>query len=154
MRCAGYKSAPHTMSTMVAWCRKNLKKASTMKNGDVLTRTNHIGICVDIKGKKLVANAHFLDHGGTYPIIQAIGKFTDIWRPEGLSYFSRGDIFTEIKHLKLFLNWYGDYGLNPDKYNIGNKTEAAINDFRTKEGLKPNGRFDEEALKAAKAVKK
>lgn len=157
LRAAGYKDAPHAMSKMIAWCKKHLKAVKEMKNGDIVTRANHVAIALDLKGKMLVANAHYQMQGGTYPIIQTIksaGGFTQIWRPEGLSYFSRGDTFTEIKHLKQFLNWYGNYGLNPDKYNIGNKTEAAINDFRTKEGMKPNGRFDEECLKKAKEARK
>lgn len=153
LKCAGYKSAPHTMSTMVAWCKKHLKKVSKMQNGDVLTRTNHVMIVVDVKGKKRVANAHFLDHGGTYGIIQAVGKHTHIWRPSGVSYFSKGDTFTDVKKLKKYLNWYGDYGLNVN-YDFDTPTENAVKDFQAKEGLPVTGEFGAEELKAAKAVTK
>jgi len=153
LKCSGYKSAPHTMSTMVSWCKKHLKSVSKMQNGDVLTRTNHVMICVDLKGKKRVANAHFQDHGGTYGIIQAVGKHTHIWRPTGTSYFSKGDTFTAVKYMKRFLNWYGGYGLK-DNYKFGKKTEAAVKDFQKKEGLEVTGRFGSKELKKARAIKK
>ena len=152
LRCAGYKKAPHAMSKMVAWCRENLAKVSSPQNGDILTRTNHVMVCVDIRGKKRVANAHFLDHGGTYGIIEKPGKYTNVWRPRGRSYFSLGDTFTEMKNLKAFLNWYGNYNLHG--YTFGAKTESAIKDFQTKEGLEPTGRFTEKELAAAKAVRR
>lgn len=153
LKRAGYKSAPHTMATMVSWCRKNLKKVGTKQNGDILTRTNHVMVVVDLKGHKLVANAHFLDHGGTYGIVQKVGKYTDIWRPEGLSYFSKGDIFTDVKKLKRFLNWYGGYNLK-DSYFFGTQTEKAVKDFQQKEGLKVTGKFGVNELNKAKAVTK
>lgn len=153
LKCAGYKSAPHTMSTMVAWCRKHLKKVSSLQNGDILTRTNHVMVVVDIRGHKRVANAHFLDHGGTYGIIEKIGKHTDIWRPEGDSCFSLGDTFTDVKKLKKYLNWYGNYGLKIT-YDFDPATEIAVMDFQAKEGLPVTGEFGAEELKAAKAVTK
>lgn len=153
LKLAGYKSAPHTMSTMVAWCRKHLKKVSSLQNGDILTRTNHVMVVVDIRGKKRVANAHFLDHGGTYGIIEKIGKHTDIWRPEGDSCFSLGDTFTDVKKLKKYLNWYGNYGLKIT-YDFDPATEIAVMDFQAKEGLPVTGEFGAEELKAAKAVTK
>lgn len=153
LKCAGYKSAPHAMSKMVAWCKKHLKAVKTMQNGDILTRTNHVMICVDIKGKKRVANAHFQDHGGTYGIIQSVGKYTNIWRPSGTSYFSKGDTFTDVRRLQRFLNWYGEYKLKED-YIFGDKTEAAVKDFQTKEGLTASGRFGSAELTAAKKVRK
>ena len=152
LKCAGYKSAPHTMSTMVAWCRKHLKKASSLQNGDILTRTNHVMVVVDIRGKKRVANAHFLDHGGTYGIIEKVGKYTDIWRTDKLSYFSLGDEFTDMKYLKRFLNWYGNYNLKG--YTFGEKTLNAVKDFQTKEGLTVDGKFGEKCLKRAKETRK
>ena len=149
LRGAGYAKAPHAMSKMVGWCSRHLKKVSSMQNGDVLTRVNHVMICVDIKGKKLVANAHYQTSGGTYGIIQGISKYTNIWRPAGLSYFSKGDTFTDVKKLKMFLNWYGDYGL-AETYSFGDKTEAAVMDFQAKQGLKQTGRFGSEELIKAK----
>lgn len=153
LKLAGYKSAPHTMSTMVAWCRKHLKKVSSLQDGDILTRTNHVMVVVDIRGHKRVANAHFLDHGGTYGIIEKIGKHTDIWRPEGDSCFSLGDTFTDVKKLKKYLNWYGNYGLKIT-YDFDHATEIAVMDFQAKEGLPVTGEFGAEELKAAKAVTK
>lgn len=153
LKCAGYKSAPHAMSKMVAWCRTHLKAAKTIQNGDILTRTNHVMIVVDLKGKKMVANAHYQDHGGTYGIIQSIGKYTKIWRPKGTSYFSKGDTFTDVRRLQRFLNWYGNYGLTDD-YVYGTKTEDAVKDFQKKEGLTVNGRFGTEELAQAKRVRK
>ena len=153
LKCAGYKTAPHAMSKMVAWCRTHLKAAKTMQNGDVLTRTNHVMICVDLKGKKMVANAHYQDHGGTYGIIQSIGKYTKIWRPKGTSYFSKGDTFTDVRKLQRFLNWYGNYGLAED-FIFGTQTEDAVKDFQKKEGLTVNGRFGSEELAQAKRVRK
>lgn len=152
LKRAGYKDAPHAMSKMVAWCRENLAKVSSPQNGDILTRTNHVMVVVDLKGKKRVANAHFLDHGGTYGIIENPGKYTNVWRPRGRSYFSIGDTFTEMKKLKAFLNWYGNYNLHG--YTFGAKTENAIKDFQKKEGLEPTGRFTETDLAKAKAVRK
>ena len=152
LKRSGYKSAPHTMSTMVAWCRRHLKKVSSLQNGDILTRTNHVMVCVDIRGKKRVANAHFLDHGGTYGIIEKVGQHTDIWRPDCPSYFSYGDEFADMKYLKRFLNWYGGYGLRG--YTFGDKTREAVKDFQTKEGLTVDGKFGAESLKKAKAVAK
>lgn len=151
LRCSGYKDAPHAMSQMVNWCRKNLKSVTKMQNGDILTRTNHVMICVDLKGKMRVANAHFQDHGGTYGIIQSVGKHTHIWRPTGTSYFSKGDTFTDVKKLQKFLNWYGQYDIKED-YVFGTKTEEAVCDFQTKEGLNVTGRFGPDELKKAKVV--
>lgn len=151
LRRAGYKKAPHAMSKYVNWCGRHLKSVSTLQNGDILTRTNHIMVVVDIKGKKRVANAHFLDHGGTYPVIEKTGSYTKIWRPEGDSYFSLGDTFTDVRKLQKFLNWYGDYGLALD-YEYGVKTEAAVKDFQTKEGLKVTGRFTADDLQKARAI--
>lgn len=154
LKCSGYKSAPHAMSKMVAWCKKHLKAVKTMQNGDILTRTNHVMIVVDLKGKKRVANAHFQDHGGTYGIIQAVGKYTNIWRPSGVSYFSKGDTFTDVKKLQKFLNWYGGYGLKED-YAFSSATESAVKDFQKREGLEViNGRFGSKELAKAKACKK
>ena len=152
LKCAGYKSAPHTMSTMVAWCRRHLKKVSSPQNGDILTRTNHVMVFLELRGKKRVANAHFLDHGGTYGIIEKVGQHTDIWRPDCPSYFSYGDEFTDMKYLKRFLNWYGGYGLRG--YTFGDKTREAVKDFQTKEGLTVDGKFGSESLARAKAVTK
>ena len=152
LKLAGYKSAPHTMSTMVAWCRRHLKKVGTPQNGDILTRTNHVMVCVDIRGKKRVANAHFLDHGGTYGIIEGMGHYTNVWRTNKLTSFSEGDEFTDVKRLKAFLNWYGNYGLKG--YTYGEKTINAVKDFQAKEGLKIDGKFGAESLARAKAVKK
>ena len=153
LKCAGYKTAPHAMSKMVAWCRKNLKAVKTMQNGDVITRTNHVAIVVDLKGKKRVANAHYQTNGGTYGIIQAVGKYTNIWRPEGTSYFSKGDTFTDVKRLQKFLNWYGGHGLYnlAEDYVFGTKTEEAVKDFQKKEGLEVTGRFGTAELKKAKS---
>ena len=148
LRASGYKKAPHTMSTMVSWCRKNLKAVSCLQNGDILTRTNHIMICVDLNGHKYVANAHFLDHGGTYGIIEKVGKYTNIWRPTGTSYFSKGDTFTDVRKLKKFLNWYGGYGLK-DSYIFGTPTQKAVKDFQRREGLKQTGKFGADELKKA-----
>lgn len=152
LKLAGYRSAPHTMSTMVDWCRRNLTRASSIKNGDILTRTNHVMVVVDLRGKKRVANAHFLDHGGTYGIIQKIGQYTHIWRTNKMSYFSEGDEFTDMKYLKNFLNWYGNYGLKG--YTFGEKTLNAVKDFQTKEGLTVDGKFGAECLKRAKEIRK
>lgn len=153
LQLAGYTSAPHAMSKFVAWCKNKLKKVSTLQNGDILTRTNHIMVLVDLKGKKYVANAHYQTDGGTYGIIEKVGNYTNIWRPEGLSYLSKGDTFTAVKYLQSFLNWYGGYGLAID-YSFGAKTEAAVKDFQKKEGLTIDGKFGSASLAKAKAVKK
>lgn len=153
LKLSGYKHAPHAMSKFVAWCRRNLKKVSSLQNGDILTRTNHIMVVVDLKGKKRVANAHFLDHGGTYPVIEKIGAYTNIWRTEGVSYFSKGDTFTDVRKLKKVLNWYGGYGLTLD-YDFDNLTEYAVKDFQRQEGLPVNGRFGQDDLDRMKAVRK
>lgn len=153
LRASGYKDAPHAMSQMVSWCRKNLKSASKVQNGDVLTRTNHVMIAVDLEGKMYVANAHYQDHGGTYGIIEKVGSHTNIWRTDKLSYISKGDTFTCVKDMKMFLNWYGNYGLKPN-YAFGKKTTAAVKDFQKREGLKVTGKFGTDELKKAKAVKK
>ena len=153
LRGSGYKDAPHAMSQMVTWCRKNLKSASRIQNGDILTRTNHVMIAVDLEGKMYVANAHYQDHGGTYGIIEKVGSHTNIWRTDKLSYISKGDTFTCVKDMKMFLNWYGNYGLKAN-YAFGRKTTEAVKDFQRREGLKVTGKFGADELKKAKAVKK
>ena len=152
LKRSGYKKAPHAMSKMVAFCKRSLKPVSHPQNGDILTRTNHVMVCVDIKGRKLVANAHFLTMGGTYGYIEKPSHYTDIWRPMTESYFSEGDIFTDMKHLKAFLNWYG--GHNLQGYTFGSKTKQAVMDFQAKEGLEVTGRFGAKELERAKAVRK
>ena len=152
LKRSGYKKAPHAMSKMVAFCKRSLKPVSHPQNGDILTRTNHVMVCVDIKGRKLVANAHFLTMGGTYGYIEKPSQYTDIWRPMTESYFSEGDIFTDMKHLKEFLNWYG--GHNLQGYTFGPKTKQAVMDFQAKEGLEVTGRFGAKELERAKAVRK
>ena len=144
------------MAKFVEWCRKNLTAVSKPKNGDILTRSNHIMIYVSLKGKGRYANAHYNLSGGRYGAIEnrkTVGGYTHIWRPKGLSYFSKGDTFTDVKKLKKYLNWYGDYGLNVN-YDFDTPTENAVKDFQTKEGLPVTGKFGAEELKAAKAVTK
>lgn len=152
LRCSGYKKAPHAMSKMVSWCRKHLKRVKTAQNGDILTRTNHVMIFLELSGKKFVANAHFLNMGGTYGYIEKPSHYTDIWRPSGLSYFSKGDKFTDVKYLRRYLNWYGDYGLDENKYTYNEAVERAVKDFQTREGLEVTGRFTEKELERAKLI--
>lgn len=152
LKRSGYKKAPHAMSKMVAFCKRSLKPVSCPQNGDILTRTNHVMVFLELRGKKRVANAHFLDHGGTYGIIERVGQHTDIWRPDCPSYFSYGDEFTDMKYLKRFLNWYGNYNLKG--YTFGEKCLNAVKDFQTKEGLTVDGKFGSESLARAKAVTK
>lgn len=155
LKCAGYKNAVHAMAKFVEWCRKNLKAVKTVHNGDILTRTNHIMIAVDLRGKMRYANAHYSLRGGCYPAIESrkvVGSYTHIWRPEGVSYFSYGDEFTDMKCLKEFLNWYGDYGLKG--YTFGEKCLEAVKDFQAKEGLKITGEFGEIELAKAKEIRK
>ena len=154
LKCAGYKNAVHAMAKFVNWCKRNLTKVSKPKNGDILTRTNHIMIFVQLKGKDLFANAHYSLHGGCYPAIESrkvVGSYNNIWRPKGLSYFSKGDTFTDVKKLQKFLNWYGGYGLRED-YVYGNLTEYAVKDFQKNEGLEVTGRFTEKELEIAKLI--
>lgn len=156
LKCSGYKNAVHAMAKFVPWCKKNLEHVKSPKNGDILTRTNHIMVFVTLKGKGRYANAHYALRGGCYGAIESkhiVGKYDDIWRPKGLSYFSRGDTFTDVKRLKYFLNWYGNYGLK-DSYKFGVPTEKAVMDFQEKEGLKVTGKFGPAELAKAKAVRK
>lgn len=153
LKNSGYKSAPHQMSKMVSWCRKNLKKVDKIQNGDIGTRTNHVEIFLDLKGRKYVANAHYQNHGGTYGIIEKVGSYTAIWRPDCPSVLEKGDKFTSVIHLQRFLNWYGNYGIKED-YIYGNKTVKAVEDFQKKEGLSVTGIFTAKDLEAAKKVRK
>lgn len=152
LKCSGYKKAPHAMSKMVAWCRKHLKRVKTAQNGDILTRTNHVMIFLELNGKKFVANAHFLNMGGTYGYVEKPSHYTDIWRPSGLSYFSKGDKFTDVKYLRRYLNWYGQYGLDEDRYDFNENVERAVKDFQTREGLEVTGKFGKAEIERAEVV--
>lgn len=68
-------------------------------------------------------------------------------------YLGRGNKGTKVAYLQEFLNWYGDYGLKVDK-DFGPKTEAAVEDFQSKEGLIVDGKFGEKSLAKAKKAKK
>ena len=49
-----------------------------------------------------------------------------------------GEVSDRVADLQNFLNWYGNYGLNPDR-EFGDKTLAAFKDFQSKEGLVADG---------------
>ena len=108
---------------------------------------------LELKGGNYVANAHHEKNGGTYGIIEKVCSYTSAFRPNGVSYFSKGDTFTEVKNLQKFLNWFGGYELKED-YIFGKATENAVKDFQDKCGLKITGRFGETELKKAKTIKK
>jgi len=153
LRLSGYSKTPRGLSDQKTWLPKNLTAVSSLKNGDVLYRSNHVAIYVELKGGKYVANAHHEKHDGAYGIIEKLCKYTKAYRPKGDSYFSKGDTFTEVKNLQKFLNWYGGYKLAED-YIFGSATENAVKDFQKKEGLSVTGKFGATELAKAKAVKK
>ena len=68
-------------------------------------------------------------------------------------YFKVGDTGSEVKKLQSFLNWYGDYKLVVDG-DLGSKSQTAIKDFQTKEGLTADGLFGKSSLNKAKEVVK
>lgn len=155
LRASGVdKSFPRGLAEQHPWLKKKYKKVSSKQNGDIVSRTNHIAIVVDLKGVKRYANAHHETNGGTYGIVEAKGSFNNIYRPNTkLTALQKGDKFTSVKDLKKFLNWYGGYGLK-ENYNFAELTEKAVIDFQKREGLEGDGKFGVESLARAKKVKK
>jgi peptidoglycan hydrolase-like protein with peptidoglycan-binding domain len=80
-------------------------------------------------------------YSGTFPKLHSRG------------YFKKGDKGTQVERLQKFLNWFGDYKLDPDGI-FGNKTLAAVMDFQKKNNLDIDGLFGKESLKKAKSIKK
>lgn len=155
LRASGVdKKFPRGLSEQIPWLKKNYKTTSNAKNGDILLRSNHIAIAVDIKGTLYVANAHHEAYGGTYGIIEKKGSFSKIYRPdaEGTA-LRKGDKFIDVEYLQKFLNWYGGYKLVID-CDFGDATKNAVMDFQKKEGLTIDGEFGKESLKKAKTIKK
>ena len=153
LRASGYKKAPRGLREQKKWIPKNLTKVSKIRNGDILLRSNHVAVFLELKGKKFVANAHHEKNGGTYGIVEKICKYSNAYRPKGSSYFSKGDTFTDVKKLQKFLNWYGGYKLKED-YIFGSATDKAVRDFQKKTGLAVTGKFGADELKKARAIKK
>ena len=153
LRSSGYKKAPRGLKEQKKWLPKNLTRVSTIRNGDILLRSNHVAVFLELKGGKYVANAHHEKHDGTYGIVEKLCKYERAYRTSGVSYFSKGDTFTEVKNLQKFLNWYGGYKLAED-YVYGTATENAVKDFQKKNGLSVTGKFTATDLKKAKAIKK
>ena len=153
LRRSGYSKAPRGLKEQKKWIPKHLSKVSAIRNGDILLRSNHVAVFLELKGGKYVANAHHEKHDGTYAIVEKICSYNEAFRPKGNSYFSKGDTFTQVKNLKKFLNWYGGYKLTED-YSFETATENAVKDFQKKTGLSVTGKFGEPELKKAKAVKK
>lgn len=153
LRASGYKKAPRGLREQKKWIPKNLTKVSKIRNGDILLRSNHVAVFLELKGQKFVANAHHEKNGGTYGIVEKICKYSNAYRPKGSSYFSKGDTFTDVKKLQKFLNWYGGYKLQED-YIFGSATDKAVRDFQKKTGLAVTGKFGADELKKARAIKK
>ena len=153
LRASGYSKAPRGLKEQKSWLGKNLTRVKSIRNGDILLRSNHVAVFLELKGGKYVANAHHEKNGGTYGIIEKICKYDKAYRPGGNSYFSKGDTFTQVKALQKFLNWFGGYKLAED-YIFGKATENAVKDFQKKMGLSVTGRFGETELKKAKAYKR
>lgn len=78
------------------------------------------------------------------------GKFPTLSKSECIG---KGDKGEKVRLLQLFLNWYGNYGLIVDS-DCGKKSESAIKNFQTSEGLKVDGLFGEKSLAKAKKVKR
>lgn len=80
-------------------------------------------------------------YSGTFPTLPKRG------------YFQKGDKGVQVGNLQLFLNWYGNYGLEVDK-SLGEKTKSAIEKFEKSENLKVDGLFGSACLTKAKSIKK
>lgn len=130
---------PRGLQEQKPYLKKNFKKVSVAKGGDVVHRKNHIGICVELKGVKFVANAHYVQDGGTYPVIERFRNFNTYYRPPYKpSYLSKGDTFTPVRVLQEFLRWHGAYKGAID-CSFGAKTDEAVRHYQLKRGLKVDG---------------
>lgn len=68
-------------------------------------------------------------------------------------WFTSGDKGKEVRRLQLFLNWYGDYGLDVDS-EVGRQTINAVRMYQGREKLKVDGAFGQECLKRARTVRR
>ncbi len=144
------KKFPRGLDGQIPFLRKHAKKlrVAKPKSGDIVHRNNHIAIWLSLNGEDYVANAHFKQDGGTYGIIEKSSNFNKYYRPPYKpTYLMKGDIFTSVKYLQQFLNWYGNYGLVVD-CSFGPKTESAVRAYQRAKKLKITGVVDVATLKA------
>lgn len=132
-----------------------LKKTSDMIAGDVGVYTGkvkgaHIWIGL---GGGLIAEANhtakYFEHIGTDNYTSSGKKVWGIYRACVPSAIIKGDKGTEVTKLQKFLNWFGNYKLDPDGI-CGYKTEAAIIDFQKRKGITADGAFGSASLAMAK----
>lgn len=126
---------------------KDFKKVTgTPKAGDILCSDSHIAISRG--GNKVVHAGHEDDNNinskswnssiceGTW------SKYTSVYRYVGsvdvVMPLRHGEVSDRVADMQKFLNWYGKYGLNPDR-EFGDKTLAAFKDFQKREGLVADG---------------
>ena len=80
-------------------------------------------------------------YSGAFPTLPAKG------------YLGLKDTGTQVKHLQMFLKWYGVYKDSIDG-SFGANTEKAVVAFQAEEKLKQDERFGPACLTRAKTVKK
>ena len=141
-------------------------KRSNLKPGDVLCRDNHVSLYI---GNGKIAEAYGGDDNvrssrrwnhsirirrltaaryAGYKRVHRFNSTVDTTKP--LEY---GDINKEIKKLKKFLNWYGNYGLVINKKYMDD-TLKAVKNFQKKEGLKADGVVGQKTIEKMKKVMK
>lgn len=119
------------------------KDGMKLYNGDVLVSKKKGHTAIVVSGRKRTDTVAVTgNYTGAFPTLPSRG------------YFRNGDVNEQVKILKKFLNWYGNYGLTPTNPNYLNYTEECVKRFQRDEGLTADGEFGPKSLAAAKKVRK
>lgn len=141
---------------------KDFKKVSgTPKAGDIVCKTGHMAL--SLGGTKVIQASGGDDnviHSNKWNKSISEGTwsgFTDVYRYVGsvdvIMPLRHGEVSDRVGDMQRFLNWYGNYGLNPDR-EFGDKTLAAFKDFQSKEGLVADGVCGIDSITKMKEVRK
>lgn len=139
---------------------------SKLKKGDILVSPTHVQAvyapisstkCKIIEATSYTGKYHSTSSNVSIGIHTKKPSYTNVYRYVGnidrnLA-IQFGEYSDRVKKLQKFLNWYGEYNLVVDGICF-ESTVKAIKDFQKKEDLTVDGKFDNNCLRKAKAIKK
>lgn len=133
------------------WKATNVKHAKKMEPGDLGLRTGgHAWVCAKkgIMAESSFTNKYFLRLTKNYTSAGSWSRWT-VYRSIKEIAIREGDETAQVKRLKKFLNWFGNYGLDATNPRCNQKTVNAIKNYQKKMGLKVDGIFGKAELKKA-----
>lgn len=156
-------SIPRGLQEQIPYLKKSMRfkktdltKTSQMHAGDIgvyIGKSKGAHIWIGIGNKQIVEANHtakYFLHVDADNYTNANKKTWGIYRADVASPIKKGDKGTEVTKLQKFLIWYG-IPIKADG-DFGTLTEAAVETFQSKEGLKVDGIFGGGSLTVARTV--